>query len=419
MQMSCRKPSSEHVQMRCAGIAIAAIAVGVGYIIATSPASVQPMVIPETSLVHELPPWPIFRFFVGLNNLLRGAAELTTPPNIRALELANAYWQSIVAYAMVAHGTLDTLSELGGTASCHEVANITGKQAHYLCRFMHAASTLGILKEPRLDEFTLTPVGEELRTGSRERTIWLHTALRNSYVATAEKSIESGAPGHVEHTGVSMWEWHKEHQADAELFDGAMRDFAVRAAIAVVGELPLRGDELLCDIGGGIGTLLAILWEHWPTTSVLLFDLPGTTERADEFFAQRGIVNATTIQGSFLEPLPEKLAACDIFLLKNVLHDWDDDTCVRILANIKQRAKPGASIAVVDAILGSDGLSFERAKAAMEGGVLTTCQAGAKERTLFEFRTLFKQAGILAPDDEAGPRVLKLREVLSILFAPL
>lgn len=405
--------------MRCLGATVAAIAVGVGYIIATSPAAVQPLVIPETSMVRQLPPWPLFRFFIGLNNLLRSAAELTTPPEIRALELANSYWQSIVAYSMVAHGTLDTLSELGRAASCYEVANVTGKQAHYLCRFMHAASTLGILKELKDDEFSITAVGEELRTGSRDRTIWLHTALRHSYIATAEKSIQSGVPGHVEYTGMSIWEWHDENQAEAKLFDGAMKDFAKHTAYAVVSELPLRGDELLCDVGGGIGTLLAILWEHWPTTSVMLLDLPATVERADAFFAQRGVVNATTIAGSFLEPLPEEMAACDVFFLKNIMHDWDDETCVRILANVKQRAKPGASVAVVDAIMGSDGLSFERAKAVVEGGVLSTCPAGAKERTLVEFRNLFKRAGILSPDDEVGPQVIKLREVLSVLQAPL
>lgn len=394
------------------GVAVFGIclACGIAYLVGTSPKSVVPPVFPASSMVNELPPWPLYRFFVGLNDVLRYLAEATTPPDVRALELANSFWQSVTTYALLEHGAIDALGKAG---TCHEVAERTGKNEHYLCRFMHAGATLGIFKEPRPNYFEATAISEELRTNSRDRALWLSKILRDNYVATAEKSIETGKPGCEENLGSGWWDWNKGHPEAAEMFDRAMKDFTLRTAAAVVGGLQLRGDEVICDVGGGIGTLLSIVWEHWPTTSIILFDIPETAERAKSFLASKNVSNATIVPGTFFEPLPSQLATCDYVFLKNVLHDWPDDACVEILSNIKNHAKKGAKLLVVEAVLGTDGLAFERAKAFVEGGILTTCPIGAKERTLPEFQSLFSRAQIDPPE------VLKLRELLSIIEAPL
>ncbi|KAJ8601722.1 hypothetical protein CTAYLR_003201 [Chrysophaeum taylorii] len=404
--------------MRVAVVVIlAGVAALVAYLIGTSPPNVVPPVMPESSLVPELPPWPVFRFFVGLNDFLRFLAEKTTPPDIRALELSNAFWQSVVVYALVKHGALDALFK-EKEAACGAVAEMTHTHPHYMCRFMHAAATLGILEEPVPGTFRNTEIAEELRTTSRDRALWLSAMLRDSYVATAEKSILTGEPGCVEHLGAPWWEWHAEHQVESEMFDRAMKDFALRTAAAVVGALPLKGDEVICDVGGGIGTLLATIWEHWPSTTVKVFDLPETASRATAYFKHRGVKNASAISASFFDPLPADIKTCDIIFLKNVLHDWADDECVKIVANIKQSAAPGSRLAVVEAIVGTDGPSFERAKAAVEAGILSTCPMGAKERTLAEYSDIYRRANVLLGPDDI-PTVLKLRELLSVMMMPL
>ncbi|KAJ8599504.1 hypothetical protein CTAYLR_007318 [Chrysophaeum taylorii] len=405
--------------MRLAPLLVAAVALVAGYLIGTSPASVVPPVMPESSLVKELPPWPVYRFFVGLNDVLRYLAEKTTPPDIRALELSNSFWQSVVVYGLVKHGAFDALAEAGGTSRCSAVALKTGTHPHYLCRFMHAGATLGIFEEPEPGVFRTTAISEELRTRSRDRALWLSAMLRDNYVATAEKSIMTGAPGCVEHLGAPWWEWHADHPYESELFDRAMKDFSLRTAAAVVGALPLKGTEVVCDVGGGIGTLLATIWEHWPSTTVKVFDLPETARRAIEYFELKEVGNnATAIPASFFDPLPADLKTCDIIFLKNVLHDWADDDCVKILSNIKQSAAPGARLAIVEATVGTDGPSFERAKAAVEAGILSTCPQGAKERTLAEFAHLLRRAGVIEGDHQT-PTLIKLRELLSLMIVPL
>ncbi|KAJ8602675.1 hypothetical protein CTAYLR_010468 [Chrysophaeum taylorii] len=395
--------------MRVLLFAVAAAAL---YLFGATP-GVVPEVMPASSLVSELPPWPVYKFFVTLNDVFRYLAEKTTPPSIRALELSHGFWQSVVVYAMVKHGALDVLAE--GAARCEFVAERTQTHPHFMCRFMHAAATLGILEEPEAGTFRNTKVAVELRTTRRDIALWMSSTLRDPIVATAETSMITGSPGSVEYYGAPWFEWLGQNQEESEMFDRAMKDFSLRTSAAVVAELRLKGDEVICDVGGGIGTLLATIWEHWPSTTVMLFDQPETAKRAADFLENRGVKNATTVSGSFFDPLD--LEACDIIFLKSILHDWPDDEFVRIVENIKEGASDGARLAVVEAIVGADGPSFERAKAFGDTGIFSTCPTGAKERTLREFTDLLFRAGLLKLNEL--PTILKLRDLLSVMIIPL
>lgn len=390
-----------------------AISLGL-YLSLTSPSTPTPDAVPDGSLLSTLPPWPAFRIVLALNDVFRRLTEATTPPLIRALELSNTFWPGMVARAMLEHGTLDVLAQ--GPASCHSVANQTGKDSDFLCRFMHAAATIGILRQQR-DTYALTLVGDALRTSARDSTIWFQDVLRDTYNATAMRSVASGNSGAYERFGKELWDWHKDHQLEATLFDRAMVSLAGKAAAAVVGGLAFDHEEVLCDVGGGVGTLVSIILQHYPNASAILFDLPETAARAKEHWAKLGLENRlTVIPGSFLDnPLPHQLQACTTIFLKQVLHNWDDVFAVRILSGLKAVAAPGTRLAIIETVLGNAGPYMERYKAFLDTAIMTTSQAGAKERTFDQYAHLLQAANIL--EDDQPPTLLPLRDILSVITA--
>lgn len=395
--------------------ALFAVSLGL-YLSLTSPSIPTPDAIPDGSLLSTLPPWPAFRIVLALNDVFRRLTEATTPPLIRALELSNTFWPGMVARAMLEHGTVDALAQ--GPASCRSVANQTGTDSDFLCRFMHAASTIGIFRQQG-DKYALTSVGDALRTSARDSTIWFQDVLRDTYNATAMRSLASGNSGAYERFGKELWDWHKDHQLEATLFDRAMVSLAGKAAVAVVGGLEFDHEEVVCDVGGGIGTLALVILQHYPNASAVLFDLPETTDRANEHWTKLGIIDRlTVIPGSFLDtPLPHQLKACTTIFLKQVLHNWDDAFAVKILSGLKAVASPGTRLAIIETIVGNAGPYMERYKAFLDTAMMTTSQAGAKERTFAEFTHLLKHANIL--EDDQHPTLVPLRDILSIVTATM
>ena len=125
---------------------------------------------------------------------------------------------------------------------------------------------------------------------------------------------------------------------------------------------------------------------------------------------------ACSFAGDFLadSSFPSGLATCDVFLLKFILHDWDDASSRTILKKIKAVAKPGARLAVVEHVLGVSGPFMERAKAMMDVNMMASNPGGAKERSVAEYEALFAAAGITAP-----ATLIPMRDILSIVEVAL
>jgi len=399
---------------------VLALAVLVGYMIGTSPVSINPPLVPGASLLGEVPPWPVFRIAVGLNDMLRTATEATTLPKIRVLDLATARFQSQVIHVLTKNNVFDAVH--AAPLTCSSTASALKLHEPFVCRLMDAGTTLGLLVKSGDGKYGTTDASALLvrdAPGSMKSFVEM---INNPYQHPAwdaigiGESLRTGKGGFEAAHGKTFWEYAtKKPEVEAE-FDGAMTAFTEAAASSILSSYAFPTTGTICDVGGSEGGTLKLLLAHYPGASGIVFDRPTVIARTTKALAKAGLSErARGVGGNFLsESLPAGLASCDAFVLKHILHDWDDSSSITILKNIKAVAKPGARLVVVEHVLGVSGAGMERAKAMMDINMMASCVGGAKERAVPEYEALFVAAGITAP-----ATLVPMRDILSIVEVAL
>jgi len=401
-----------------------AVVVGLlGILIATSPAGVSPVLIPETSTTGLIPPWPIFRVAVALNEFFEAAAVATRPPPVQIKSLATAYWQSEVAYSLTKSGIIDAVGTAGGV-TCAKVATSLSLNVDFTCRMMRAGESLKLVASNAADyTYSLTPAGDLLRTdhpmSAKSFMLMINEETRHAWRAAGTKALGLGKSGFSTHFGEEFWEWHSRpaHAPQMAQFDGAMTSFSAEMAGSLLSDWqPPSPNATVCDVGGGVGHMLVAMAQHYPELRGVVFDLPPVAERAKERLQAAGLTSRlSAIGGSFFDALPSEMAACDAFYLKFILHDWPDKQNVALLKRVREVAKPGASIVSTDFIMGVDGAAMETSKRLMDINMMASNPAGARERSWEEYRALFVAAGVAANKVQ----LIKMRDLVSTVEAKL
>lgn len=177
---------------------------------------------------------------------------------------------------------------------------------------------------------------------------------------------------------------------EAELFARVVSADSELTVGAAVDALRLTGVDTVADVGGGSGLLLREVLTRNPDLRGVLFDQELMLRRADPAFGAGGPLAGRVdfVQGDFRQAVPVK---ADLYLVKQVLHNWDDDTAVRILSNIAAHAPSGARIVVLDLLVDGGG-PLDSVHAGMD--LLMLLFLGGKERTEQEFAELFLRAGL-------------------------
>jgi predicted O-methyltransferase YrrM len=341
--------------------------------------------------------------------------RLSRPLVICSPPTSRAYWQSEIAYSLTVNNVFDTVG-VKGEMLCTDVATALDLKVDFLCRMMSAGVGIKLLSLSDAGRYSLTPAGDMLRAdhpGSlRAFMLMINEETKDAWRAAGTASLKTGVSGFKERYGVEFWDWHSEpsHTKQMAQFDGAMKSFSAEmSGSLLVDWQPPTPDAVVCDIGGGVGHMVAAMAEHYPSLKGVLFDLPPVAKRAAEALAEKGLSGrVSTLGGSFLESLPAELSRCDAFYLKFILHDWADEECVSILSAIKAVAKEGSQIVTTDFILGVDGANMEMSKRMMDINMMAANPPGAGERTWEEYAALFARAGFAKPS-----QLVKMRDLVS------
>jgi hypothetical protein len=148
----------------------------------------------------------------------------------------------------------------------------------------------------------------------------------------------------------------------------------------------------IMDVGGGRGALLAAILRANPAVSGVLVDLPSTVAGAGPIFESAGVADrCTVVGGSFFEAVP---GAADLYLLKSVIHDWDDERAVAILRSCRQAVGESGRVMLVERVLPSGNAASLASLMDLNMLVL----AGGQERTEAEYRSLYERAGLALVD---------------------
>jgi hypothetical protein len=221
-------------------------------------------------------------------------------------------------------------------------------------------------------------------------------------------AVRTGDAAAVEAFGRPFWAQLTEHDlAAGATFDAAMADASRLQAGLVASHHDFSRCATVCDVGGGTGTLLAGVLAAHPHLHGTLLDLPAVVAKAEVTLRGAGVADrVTVVPGDFFASVP---AGCDRYLLQAIVHDWDDASCVEILANVGRALGPDARALVLEQELPAhDG--WHLAKALDLEMLVDT--GGGRERTRAEFEALFARAGLRVTRRGALP-VLTIFELAS------
>lgn len=287
-------------------------------------------------------------------------------------------------------GVADHLAD--DARSSDELAEATGADAATLYRLLRALASLGILEEADGRRFSLTPLGQPLRRdvpGSLHAWAILigRDHVWRSWGSLADAVREGENAFRLLH-GTSVWEWREERPEESAIFDRAMTSLTARANAAFLDAYDFGRFGTIVDVGGGNGTLLASLLAAHPGLHGILFDQPHVVAGAEPVLRDAGVLDrCTVVAGSFFQVVPP---AGDAYILKSIVHDWEDEEAVAILRACSAAMAPHSVLLLVERELG--GPNENPDAKLMDLNMLV--MPGGRERSEEEYAALFEQAGL-------------------------
>jgi hypothetical protein len=314
------------------------------------------------------------------------------PPPQALFRLATGYYVSRAIWVVATLGIADLLA--AGPRDVAALAAATATHAGALRRVLRLLASVGVFTEDEEGRIALTPIGDCLRAGvpgSMRAGALLFSGWTQDAWSDLLYSVRTGEPIYPYRFGMDVWTYTAQHPEDAALFDEAMADFTRQIAIAVAAAYDFSPFKTIVDVGGGAGALLAGILAATPTARGVLFDRPDVAERAMAELARRGLVGrCAVVGGDFFHEVP---AGGDAYLLKHVLHDWNDERAAAILRTCRRAIGAGARLLVVEGVYPPRIDESDASRGAASNDVNMLVCTGGRQRSEAEFRTLFEAAG--------------------------
>jgi hypothetical protein len=280
-----------------------------------------------------------------------------------------------------------------GPKSAADLAAATKTHEDSLYRVLRALAGMGVFTEEEGRRFRLNEAAELLRTG-------VPGSLRAFCEVRGEEwmwptwgallhSVRTGQTAFDHLYGKGVFEWRKEHQEAARLFDEFQSEITAESAKAVVQAYDFSGVRKVVDVGGGDGTLVAGLLRSRPALRAVLFDLDHVAAAARAKFDRALLARCEFVGGDFFKSVP---SGGDLYMMKFILHDWDDARALAILANCRRAmAGRGRLLVIEEIICGPNQLCRGKAM-----DVQMLVNTGGRDRTEKEYRDLLRKGGFEA-----------------------
>lgn len=309
-------------------------------------------------------------------------------PHQQLDQMITGYWMSQAIYAAAKFDVAGLLKD--GPKSVEELAQATSTHADSLYRLLRALASVGIFAEGESRVFSLTPLAEPLRGDVPESKRALALMAGDEHFRAwgeIDYSIRTGKTAFEKVFGKPIFDYLGEHPDKARIFDGAMVGVHGREANAILKAYDFSGIEVIADIGGGNGSQLTQILKKHTAMKGILFDLPHVVERAKPLIESAGVADrCELISGSFFDAVPK---GADAYIMRHIIHDWDDEQALAILRNCHQAMAPGGRLLVVESVIPAGNQPF--LGKFLDLVMLTI--PGGKERTEDEYRSLFGKAG--------------------------
>jgi hypothetical protein len=273
-----------------------------------------------------------------------------------------------------------------------ELARVTGMQAAALYRLLRALASVGVFEEDAEGRFRVTPLAELLRAdvpGSlRDFAVMLGQEWHWRAWGDLPHGVQAGQSAFEHLYGMTNFAYWAQHPEAQTIFDTAMTSRGAEQDAAILASYDFAGIDTLVDVGGGRGSLLAAVLNAHPGMRGVLVDRPEVVPGATQYLAEAGLNGRSAVAVcDFFAAVP---GGGDAYVLKSVLHDWDDERALTILRNCRRAMPNHGRLLVVEWVIPPGNTpSFGK----LLDLLMLVWTPGGKERTVDEFRALLAAAG--------------------------
>jgi precorrin-6B methylase 2 len=322
-------------------------------------------------------------------------APSISDPSIELMRLVTGAWAARLVHTAVELGIADELA--GGPRGVDFLAAHLGAHGPSLARLLRALTAIGLLHESQGRLYSLSPLGATLRSNvPGSMRAWVLLAFSDDQGTAWEAlshAVRTGELAYRHIFGTDMWTRLAERPDAARLFDEAMQSITQGAGALLLTNYAFEKFGWIVDVGGGNGSLLLPVLERHPMMRATIFDLPHVADATRSRIAAVGLSDrCEAVGGDAFVAVP---AGADAYVLKGVIHDWEDKESVAILRTCRAAMSNASKLILIERILpeqidADDALT--RAKFIHDINMMVN--PGGRERTEAEFRNLLSQADL-------------------------
>ena len=306
-------------------------------------------------------------------------------PLFALIRLVSGQWVSRSIWAAARLRIADQIGDAGATAS--DIAKAGNLNEDNVRRLMNALVSVGLFNLEADGRYTQSELSPFLRSDNMlSQRAFIESVFGGEHYASwgaIEESLRTGRTAFDSVYGMPVFDWYSQNGEEAQLFSRAMESTTMIVEAGLLAAWTPPAFELAVDVGGSRGTLVSALLRNAPNARGILFDLPDIADSVRPHLQDERL---EAVGGDFFKAVPE----ADLYLLKLILHDWDDEQSKAILHNIRNAIRPGGQVVIVENVLPEQpakdepGFLFDLNMMVMTGG---------RERTASEFQALLEEAG--------------------------
>lgn len=334
-------------------------------------------------------------------------ASAPMPPFPTAMSLLSNIHLNPIVGALIRHGVPDHLDQ--GPLAASDLARRAGMDALALVRVLRALAAFGAFQEVSPGVFGNNAVSDMFRNRTGGLCNYALYASSEHYAQSAAAlgfSAETGQSATQHVFGESFWEHTKKHPKDGETFNRALAELRGDEHQQIADAYDWKDTNVVVDVGGGIGSLLAAIVASHPKIRGVLLEQPELLIDADRALSKRGVRDRCELRAAnFFQSLP---AAGSIWTLCQVLHDWPDAQCLEILRRCREAMHPTERLLVIEMLTVP---CQPNAQVGLIDMVMLMYFGEARQRTVEEYTSLFQSTGF------AITRVLPTAGAFSIVEA--
>jgi SAM-dependent methyltransferase len=307
----------------------------------------------------------------------------------RLSQMIKGYWVSQIVGTLAQLEIADHLAH--GPLDCDVLADGIGCDPNATYRLLRASADVGLVAVMPDGRFYLTPLGELLRSnvpGSmRSPAIALTAPGHWLPWGRLAEAVRHGERQTVAALGHELFDYYATNPSEGSAFTGAMASHSNAIAKEIAQVLDTSAVTHVVDIGGASGTIIGALLDAKPALFGTILERADVVPRAEAALAERGLSSrCRAVEGDFFDSVPE----ADLFILKSIVHDWDDQQSIKILRNCARALRPNGRVILIERVMPEHGKPGAAALSDLNMLVLLP----GHERTTSQFEELFRASGL-------------------------